>query len=187
MAANPPRSAFEGDQKTPGGCDPPAHVPPEHHAYRQILHPFFAAQATNKLEGPLREFCDSLIAGFEHRGSCEFISEFALRFPSFVFLERVGLPRQMLPEFLDWERDIFRGQPAQRVSAARAVLHYLEGFVAEQRRNPTCDLLEGLFSAKLEGRPLTHEEVMGMLYLLYVGGLDTVASACVWRSASSGS
>lgn len=151
--------------------------PPQHQAYRRIIQPFFSAPAVDRLEEPVREMCHALIGKFERRGWCEFIGEFALQFPSSVFLALVGLPAEMQPQFLDWERDIFRGEPAERVTAARALLHYLEEFVARQRRRPKSDLLKAIFTAEIDGRPLHEDEILGMLYLLYIGGLDTVYSA----------
>lgn len=67
-----------------------------------------------------------------------------------------------------------------RVAAARAIYHYLEGFLAEQRKRPGNDFVDAIATGQFEGRPLDHLETMGMLYVLYVGGLDTVYSTLGW-------
>lgn len=156
--------------------------PPEHHTYRRVLNPFFTPQAVSGLDEPVKSVCDELIGQFTERGSCEFIADFAEKFPSYVFLDLMGLPRQMLPDFLDWEKGMMRGETPQiRVMAMRSVLHYLEKFVDEQQKNPGTTLLKGIFSARLEdGRSLTRDEILGMCYLFYIGGLDTVYSTLGW-------
>ena len=155
--------------------------PPEHFAYRQILNPCFTPRAVNSLEMPVREACDSLIAGFEDRGSCEFISEFAARFPNNVFLALMGMPQAMLPQFLEWEQNHIRGDDeAKRAEGAQAIFRYLQGFIAEQRANPQTDLMKVIVSGRVEGRPLNETEMLGICSLLYIGGLDTVYSSLGW-------
>ena len=156
--------------------------PPEHQRYRNVLNPLFTPKAVSELDEPVRAVCDELIGQFAERGRCEFVGEFAEKFPSYVFLDLMGLPRDMLPSFLSWEADMMRGEtPEIRVAAMRSVLHYLEKFVDEQRQHPTTQLLKGITGARLEdGRPLNRDEILGMCYLLYIGGLDTVYSTLGW-------
>lgn len=162
--------------------NPLEYDPPEHHAYRRILNPFFTPKAVSILDESVGSTCETLIAEFEDRGSCEFIGEFAEKLPSYIFLDLLGLPRDRLPDFLVWERDMMRDpDPAKRLAAMREVLDYLDGFVDEQRRNPGTELMKGIVSARLpDGRSLDKGEIMGMCYLLYIGGLDTVLSTLGW-------
>jgi len=54
---------------------------------------------------------------------------------------------------------------------------YLKKLVDERREQPADDLITKLLHAKYEGeRPLTQEEVEDTLFLLFMAGLDTVAS-----------
>lgn len=155
--------------------------PPVHSTYRQILNPFFSPRAVSGLDEAVRQASRSLMTEFEDRGGCEFAHEFATPFPSYIFLALMGMPKAMLPQFLEWENTLLRGTDnAKRVVAARSILHYLEGFVADQRQNPGTELMRGLFSARIGDRPLDHGEIMGMIYLLYIGGLDTVYSSLGW-------
>lgn len=152
--------------------------PPQHSLYRQILNPFFTPAKVSLLDGAVREVCNSLIAKLEDRNACEFVSEFATPFPTYIFLALMGLPIDEAPQFLAWERTLTHGaDAAQRVGAARAVCAYLTGFVREQRARPTTDLMKGLMAAKVEGRPLTDDEILGMAHTFYFGGLDTVYSS----------
>ena len=156
--------------------DPPAHM-----AYRQILQPWFVPSAINKLESMARGVARELIANVEDQGGCEFIGDFASLFPSYIFLALLGLPRDMLPQFLEWERTFMRApNMADRVMAARAIKEYLEGYVEQRRSEPRDDLTTAILTAQIDGRPLNHGEVMGMCMVLYLGGLDTVMSSLGW-------
>ncbi len=156
--------------------------PPEHHYYRFILNPFFTPQKVREMDGPVQAACDELIDRFAARGSCEFISEFAEKFPSYVFLDLMGMPKEKLDDFLEWERMMLREKDMmKRVEAMLAVLKYLEEFVREQRENPTTELLRGMVTGTYhKERPLNEEELLGMCYLFYIGGLDTVYSVLGW-------
>ena len=162
--------------------NPLEYDPPEHHKYRRLLNPLFTPRAVSTMDEPVKAVCDDLIAGFRDKQSCEFIGEFAEKFPSYVFLDLLGMPRNMLPQFLEWERLLLRAEdPRQKAGALLSVIDYLDKFIDEQSENPTTDLMKTILSVLYEDqRLLTKEEVLGMVTLLYIGGLDTVYSTLGW-------
>ena len=96
--------------------------PPHHHGYRKILNPFFTPKAINAIGDSVREACVELIAKFEKSGGCEFVSQFAIPFPSYVFLDLMGMPRDRVGQFIDWEDRIMRSSDfADRAKAARGL------------------------------------------------------------------
>lgn len=155
--------------------------PPAHHGYRRILNPFFTPKAVHGLDQPVRQACNGLIAKFADKGGCEFVEDFAIPFPSYVFLDLMDMPRDMVGQFIDWEDRLMRSpDPMDRVAAARAVYEYLKAHKERQREHPSNDFLRGMVTGQVDGRPLNHLELMGMFYVLYVGGLDTVYSTLGW-------
>jgi cytochrome P450 len=155
--------------------------PPHQQRYRKVLEPFFTPAAIDALDGAIRDTCDDLIAGFAGADSCEFIGEFAEKFPSQIFLDLMGMPRERLADFLIWERGMLRGSPQEVVASMTAIHDYLRQFVREQRENPGSALMRGIVSARLDdGEPLTETEMISISYLLYIGGLDTVYSTIGW-------
>ena len=67
---------------------------------------------------------------------------------------------------------------AVRARAAQEVYAYLGGLLQERRAAPRDDLISKLLAARYEGeRPLTQEELEDTLFLLFMAGLDTVASS----------
>lgn len=162
--------------------NPLEYDPPQHYQYRKILNPFFTPVAIARLNDSVMGVCQELMERFADRGSCEFISDFAEDFMSYIFLDFMNLPRDMQPQFLEWERGMLDpSDPMKRVTSMKAVMGYLQGYIDEQRENPTTDMMKGIFAAEVEnGRPLNPGEIMGMVYLIYVAGLDTVLSTMGW-------
>ncbi|MDE2403545.1 MAG: cytochrome P450 [Sphingomonadales bacterium] len=155
--------------------------PPRHHAFRRVLNPFFTPAAVKDFDAPVRQCARELIAQFAGRGECEFVDDFAVPFPSYVFLDLMGMPRDRLGDFIAWQNDLMRAtDPMQRVAAARAIYAYLKQHMAAQQANPTNALLRAMVTAEIDGRPIDYYELMGMFYVLYVGGLDTVYSTVGW-------
>ena len=155
--------------------------PPRHHQFRKILNPFFTPSAVRHFDEPVRKTCRELIAKFSDRNGCEFVEDFAIPFPSYVFLDLMAMPREMLGEFIEWENQLMRApDPKDRVKGARAVYDYLKQHMEKQKAEPASEFLRAMVTAEVEGRPIGYYELMGMFYVLYVGGLDTVYSTLGW-------
>lgn len=155
--------------------------PPAHHGHRRNLNPFFTPKAVAALDDAVRNTCVQLIASFENDGGCDFIEQFAVPFPTYIFLDLMGMPRSMADDFLEWENSLMRGADMmERVTAARSIYRYLEEHKNRQAENPSNELLKGIVNAQFHDRPLDHLEIMGMFFVLYVGGLDTVYSTIGW-------
>jgi len=64
-----------------------------------------------------------------------------------------------------------------RAAVGAEIYAYLARLLEERRANPSDDLITRLLSEQVEGeRPLTQEELEDTLFLLFMAGLDTVAS-----------
>ena len=159
-------------KQLPIECDPP-----EQKMYRKFLNPLLSPVAVNRLTDVVERTCAGLIDRFAARGSCEFITEFGQLFPSYMFLEIMGMPRDKVEQFLDWEREtLWTDDVAVRLAGARKIRDYLEELIGERRKNPGDDLISTIVQARFEGRPITHGEAIGYCYSLFLGGLDTVMS-----------
>jgi len=67
---------------------------------------------------------------------------------------------------------------AVRAQAAQATYAYFSELIDERRERPKDDLVSQLVQARLDGeRDLSQEELEDTLFLLFMAGLDTVASA----------
>ncbi|MDE2404998.1 MAG: cytochrome P450 [Sphingomonadales bacterium] len=151
--------------------------PPEHGKYRLFLTRFISPAQVNRMEARIREVCVSMIEEFAHKGEVDVAWDFGRVFPVRIFMGLMGFPDAMFEQFLDWEWDILHGGTIEKMQAAlRGVLGYLRQFMAEKRVNPDGHLVSSIVHGQINGVPLTEEEQTGMVWFLWLGGLDTVAA-----------
>lgn len=154
---------------------------PDHQQYRHVLRPFFTPEAMERRFGQAQRLTDSLIDKFIARGRCEFVSEFGSILPNAIVISMMGLPEEMLAQFMAWEETAIHGTShAEQLAAGNAIHDYLDNYIAEQSRNPTNDLMQAILNGEMKDRALTHPEKLGLVYLLYIAGLDTVFSSMSW-------
>jgi cytochrome P450 len=133
------------------------------------------------LEPRIRQICVSLIEKFADRGECEFSGEFSSLFPSSVTLLMLGLPHDMLEQFLAWENQFLRGGTIEiRTQATRELYDYFGTLLRERRRQPRDDMVSMIANSAIDGRRLAENEACGMCIMLYIGGLDSVTSGLGW-------
>jgi cytochrome P450 len=155
--------------------------PPAHTTYRRLLNQWFTPTAAKEMTPQIRARCVELIEGFRANGKCDFVGEFARLFPTTVFMKMMGLPVEEAPTFLGWiERMMHATDPDDPAGGFRGeirmtVAQYLGRLIAARKAEPRDDLVSYLVQADFEGRRLTDEELLGISFLLYMAGLDTVA------------
>ena len=66
--------------------------PPDHVKYRQVLNSWFSPAAVERITPTARRICVADIDRIVGKGSCDFIEDFALLYPTEVFLGILGLP-----------------------------------------------------------------------------------------------
>ena len=159
--------------------------PPDHAKYRRLLDPQFSPKKMAELEPEMRKLVNEVIDGFIDRGECDFHEDFATPLPVDVLHRVDGSAAERsaaLPAVArrhDPPRRRRRWKKRRR--SARRIGHeitaYFERALAEQRDGPDDGrLLSMLVHAEIEGRPLTHAELLGTCHLLMLGGLDTVTA-----------
>jgi len=151
--------------------------PPQHTAFRTLLNPLFTPRKMELLEDRIRRYAREYLLGFRGKGGCEFMKEFAYAFPIKVFLELIGLPEELVGDFLHWEHGLLHEPDLEKIKlATHKVNAYLRTQTDERRVRPRDDLLTFAVQAEVEGRKLTDNEVTGLCFNLFVGGLDTVST-----------
>lgn len=151
--------------------------PPDHMRYRRFLNPWFTPVAMRDREPRIREIIGGMIGEFADKGEVDIAYDFGRVFPVRVFLDLMGFPFSMFQQFLDWEWDILHEDDIDtKADAVRGILAYLRGFIAEKQADPDNTLGSYIANGMIDGKPLTDDEVIGMTWFLWLGGLDTVAS-----------
>ncbi|WP_445948788.1 cytochrome P450 [Sphingorhabdus sp.] len=151
--------------------------PPEHALFRAPLNPLLSPKRIKELEPELREMAGELIDKIKDRGECEFIRDFGEQYPVRIFLRLLGLPDTELQKFRSWADTIIHDRK-NRGKAMAEVKGFVEEQIALRRKDPReGELVTQVLNMKAGDRPFTDEEAMGMVFLLFIGGLDTVVSS----------
>jgi cytochrome P450 len=157
---------------SPAELDPPAHGP-----FRQMVNPAFTPKAMAALEDKIRIYAAEYIDAFAAKGECEFMADFAFEFPIKVFMDLMGLPHDRVAEFMDWEMNLLHNHDLSKIAeATQKVVDYLAGEIEDRRQNPRDDLITFGVSNMIGDRPLTQDELIGFMFNLFIGGLDTVST-----------
>ena len=159
-------------------CIPLGIDPPDHMKYRTMLNPYFSPKAIDALEPKIRASANVLIDGFIDKGAVDFAHDFGRVYPVRVFMDLMGFPFTMFEQFLEWEFAILHSQNFEKATTAlRGILAYLREFIAEQKADPGPDLAGKIVTSEVFGRPINDDEIIGTIFFLWLGGLDTVASS----------
>ncbi|MGD9542233.1 MAG: cytochrome P450 [Parvularculaceae bacterium] len=155
--------------------------PPQHTKYRAIVAEHFRAARVKDLSGAIAARADSLLDGLISRGGCEFMSEFAKIFPAMIFLDLMGLPNSRAPEFLALAKRAFRSpDPEEKTAAMRQIQKCLAEEIEARRASPADGALSAIANGEIDGRKLTMDEAVGGAMVVFIAGLDTVASQLGW-------
>ncbi|MBA3743120.1 cytochrome P450 [Sporichthya sp.] len=150
--------------------------PPLHRGMRKLLNPYFHNDSVSGREEAIRELARDLIAKFEQRGSCEFMSEFAVPFPAQVFFGvYLGIPVAELTEVLEWV-DTLVMEPHKAGEVLAQLIPWSAGILASRRAEPRDDVVTALVSGDIGDRRLTEPEQIQTLTNLIIGGLETTAN-----------
>jgi cytochrome P450 len=157
--------------------------PPDHGAYRKILNPFFSPAAVAQLDEKMRGYAHGYVTSLRDRGACDFMDAFAFEFPVRIFLELMAMPQELAGEFLEWEHHLLHSQEVDTLAAAtRKVVRYLTDMIQERKSRPGADLVSQVVAGRTEeGRALSDDEILGVCFNLYIGGLDTVSTNLGWQ------
>ncbi len=153
----------------------------EHRQWRRQLGPYFAPREIERIDARVRAKARGLIEELAGRGSCDLMTDFALKFPTAIVLEVVGLPAEDLDYLLELEEGILHavGDPGEvvrrKVSAIDAVKRYLAEKIEQRRAEPADDLITKSRDIEIGGRPVTDDELLNWWQFLVQAGLDSVA------------
>ncbi|MCW2495133.1 cytochrome P450 [Jatrophihabitans sp.] len=156
--------------------------PPEHGKYRQALAPFFGPRAVGLLDESLRRAAGELIDSFVQDGRCEFMSQFAAKFPTASMVAMLGLPVEDTAMFVQWNHEFLHAHSIAdnsaggELDAAQKIENYLAEAVRARQVKPLDDMISHLMEASIDGRSISVDEVVSIAFQLFIAGLDTVTA-----------
>jgi cytochrome P450 len=162
---------------------------PEHTKYRRLLDPVFTARRIAPLETNVRELANSLIDTFIDEGEANVNQLWCQPLPSTIFISILGLPRDHLDDFMRFKnmtlgigfpKDISMEEMMHlRMEAVEWLQAYFNDSLdtREASGDPGDDMIGWLMTTEVEGDRLTRENLLDILGLLMIAGLDTVAAS----------
>jgi len=158
--------------------------PPAHTKLRRVLNRWFSPAAVRRLEPLVLSRCVELIEELKPRGECDLVAEFAIRFPTEMFLATLGLPVEDGTRFLVWVEKIFAGffgHDPQGAQQAQTEMHQYFNAAADDRvkhpRDPETDFMTRMVQAEIDGEKISREDLLVICLTLMAAGLDTTRSA----------
>ncbi|QLQ11477.1 MAG: cytochrome P450 [Nocardioidaceae bacterium] len=155
--------------------------PPEHTDYRRVLLPLFTPRAVAKLNDGMHETARKLAEAVAEGEVVDASALFARPMPTIIFSRLAGFPEKDWPMFDQWIDDIIyerTDNPERAYKAGSEVMDYFDELLKSREGMPKQDdLIEILTTAEVNGRKLTHDELLSYCYLLFLAGLDTTAWA----------
>jgi cytochrome P450 len=148
--------------------------PPDHTRLRQLVHTAFSPRRMSALRPAIERLADELLDRVS--GEVDLVAEYALRVPITVVGELLGLPAADAPAYRRWATGILSlGEVGASGTAAAEMTAYLRSRLADKRKARTDDLLGELARAADAGQ-LSDDEVVGMAFLLLIGGHETTVN-----------
>lgn len=154
--------------------------PPEHDVYRRMLIPEFSVKRIRAMrpgiERTAHELIDAMLAGDR---PADLVGGFGLPLPSLVICQLLGVPYEDREQFQSRTRRAveYAFEPEVVGAAMMEIRAYLDDLVTRAEREPgDDDLLGRLIRERRATGELTHDELVGMTFLLLVAGHETTAN-----------
>jgi cytochrome P450 len=161
---------------------------PIHLKFRRLLDPLFTPRKMARLEPAVRTLADGLIDGFIDDGAVELHDAYCVPLPTAFFLTLFGLPADDAPLLLELKDRILKNAGTTMEErevigrqAGKELREHLRRRLDERRAEPDGaqrgDLLSELLAFEVDGDRLSDDQVVNLMHLLTLAGLDTVSGS----------
>jgi hypothetical protein len=183
LASDPATFSSERTLISPPGLVPTIQSldPPRHDRLRALVSLAFTPKRVREMEPRVRAIARELLDPLVGAGPGDLLAQYARHIPSRVIGEMIGIPDERIPAFLHWTEAMVelpegRSQSEAIKDPAASIYAEFSLLLDERRRARRDDLMSALIDAELEGRKLTHEELLGFCFVLVVAGNDTTTN-----------
>lgn len=157
--------------------------PPRHDQLRSILQSTgrFLPKRVAELGPFIESTASALLKPMISEGGGDLAEGYAHRLPVAVICELIGIPQSDGSLVKHWSDEIMRREPDDDsvtktgFDAAQEMREYIEELVHRRRQDGQEDLATLVATARVDGKVLTRDEAVGMLFLLFTAGNTTTA------------
>jgi cytochrome P450 len=150
--------------------------PPEHTKYRRAISGMFSPRRVNLLQQDIQRLASELVQTVAPSGHVEFVTDFGAPLPTRIFIGQLGLPLSEALHFVDWNNVLLHALDESKLTASQEIGIYLHDLVKHRKAHLGDDWISELIQSRVDDRPLTDDEVVGMTFLLFLAGLETVTA-----------
>jgi cytochrome P450 len=153
--------------------------PPDYMKYRRVLAPLFTPEAAARTEPLVRSIANELVDSFATAGHCDLREDYALPLPVILTFRLLGFPHEQWRELSEFDTvGMVQHEDGTSSYVRHAKVHDLiPEYIARRRAQPGDDMISKLVQARVDGRPLTGDELFLMTRILINGGLSTTTDA----------
>jgi cytochrome P450 len=157
-----------------------------HRHYRKLLDPLFTPPKMMVLQDAIRAVADRLIDGFIADGHAELHDALCVPLPTTIFLNLFGMPLSDSKFLNDKKNAILKNEGTTREEsevlgrkAGAEMDELLQVRLAERRADSVRhdDLLDSFMHFSLDGHSLNDGEIVNLMHMFTIAGLDTVTSS----------
>ncbi|MDF1751394.1 MAG: cytochrome P450 [Verrucomicrobiales bacterium] len=152
---------------------------PDHRRLRSLVDQAFHRQSLADLRSRVEELCDAYLDRLEsaNQDPVDFVSTVARPFPLTVICEMLGIPEKDRPQLMGVFEGMLKSnnlfELIRLLPKFKELTNYFEGLFETVRANPGPGLISALVHAEEDGDQLDKDELMTMVYLLFVAGHET--------------
>lgn len=174
----PPSAGVHRPAKPPVESDPPTHGD-----YRAILDRFFSPDRMHKLEPVIRRAARDLLGRCIAQGETDAVADFTFLMPVQVQCFFLGIPVEDAVLIKNLANEIIHAgmvkDHAIHTAANDRMYDYIDTMIEARVGRPrdANDVVSALLHGEVEGRPLKHDEVAGVLRLFLQAGHGTTTNA----------
>lgn len=160
---------------------------------QQLTDPWVGPRSALRNTDMIQRMVDSLIDGWIEDGTVEFVGQFAAPLPATVMTTALGFPLEDLPRLERWSKAqvkpfvhgrghrnlLSAEEEAEQAVVLNEFSDYVQAQVTLKRSRPGNDMISDLTQVTYPAldRKLTDIEIIGILYAMHLGGLETTQYA----------
>ncbi|MET9554801.1 cytochrome P450 [Streptomyces sp. NPDC006645] len=146
-----------------------------HREIRNLMLKSFAPRVLEPVVAGVHEHTRRLLAGIIGSPDADFVTDVVDHIPIHTMGDLLDIPDADRPQLVEWNtRTLSRhsgdDSEFESLMARNEILLYMSQLVAERRANPGDDVLSVLATARIDGEPLTEDEIVLNCYSLILGG-----------------
>jgi cytochrome P450 len=169
-----PSRRVEGHTPTVHNTDPPRHT-----QLRKIATPHLRAMKIREWQELIDRSVGDILDSIADQGSLEFVHSAAALLPIQVLGQVLGVPIEDCGLLLDWTNRVisddpeFMRSPDEKERARTELFEYFRGLTEERRKAPRNDIVSKLVQARIDGEPLSWEDLAAYYFVLVGAGNET--------------